>query len=389
MKLLENTATTTIVNLFNSHQRENYKAKLVFDFLLTAVTNEYRFEDINSVTEQESNEEGTSIPDFVINFGQRTERRYEVKINNAPLTEAERVPGNRHVFLVPRDYTYIDNIKDELRAEILFWEDLFDLLDEHNVVIDGLDKVRESLNYHNINLEGKLWEILARLNNRCDNILIDYDSIEFDWNNKDETNQLRIPMFENADGNAMCRFFLKNKSIWIYDSKTEKESVVIRIQDLKGQRNIKDIVDHFFASLIPYIRQAKLENFDISFDKKYDMIESSVRTCEQLLDISNGWAEFYCNDEKSIYAYLCKGNTSKLGNFFEIGFGHTDNKPFSETQKNELRDKLNSGLAGISGFTNLRTFTNKTWVCNRFTSDSEVETLKQEFQDCFVKLISQ
>ena len=86
MTLYENVATSTLINLFNSPNREEYKTKIIYDFLLKKFNKS--FEDISSVEEQASN--NTSIPDFVINLNDETSLRYEVKINNASLTESEK-----------------------------------------------------------------------------------------------------------------------------------------------------------------------------------------------------------------------------------------------------------------------------------------------------------
>ena len=73
MTLYENVATSTLINLFNSPNREEYKTKIIYDFLLKEFNKS--FENISSVEEQTSNKSNTSIPDFVINLNDETSLR--------------------------------------------------------------------------------------------------------------------------------------------------------------------------------------------------------------------------------------------------------------------------------------------------------------------------
>ncbi|EID83969.1 hypothetical protein MSI_26240 [Treponema sp. JC4] len=62
MTVLENVATATIVNLFNSNNREEYKTKTVFNFLINCFNKS--FDEIEEVDEQKADDSKASIPDF-------------------------------------------------------------------------------------------------------------------------------------------------------------------------------------------------------------------------------------------------------------------------------------------------------------------------------------
>lgn len=87
----------------------------------------------------------TSIPDFNIILTDETVIKYEVKINNACLTKSEKIDKNRDVFLICENYIYEKDIP--AGKKILYWEVLFDELDEQDFVIDSLDILRNKINY--------------------------------------------------------------------------------------------------------------------------------------------------------------------------------------------------------------------------------------------------
>lgn len=122
MNLYENAATQAIATFF--HREPLWKKEILFNFLLAPFNK--KLENIKDVVTQNSLQ-GT-IPDFTIKTAER-DFHFEVKINNAALTAAERKAGSRDAFLVSNRYAYRSEIPlpDDM---ILFWEDLFEIIDK-------------------------------------------------------------------------------------------------------------------------------------------------------------------------------------------------------------------------------------------------------------------
>ena len=146
MKLYENVATQAIATFF--HQEPLWKKKILFDFLLKPFGLAY--EDVQDVETQDNLKD--TIPDFTIVLkDQRI--NFEVKINDAELTESERNKQNRDAFLVCRNYSHKDEIplKDD---KILYWEDLFKKIEKIGATneFSRLTMVREYIHADNISL---------------------------------------------------------------------------------------------------------------------------------------------------------------------------------------------------------------------------------------------
>lgn len=146
MNIHENVATQAIATFF--YQEPLWKKKILFDFLLKPFGLAY--EDVQDVETQDNLKD--TIPDFTIVLkDQRI--KFEVKINDADLTESERSKQNRDAFLVRRNYSHKDEIplKDD---KILYWEDLFRKIDEEGATneFSRLAMVREYIHADNISL---------------------------------------------------------------------------------------------------------------------------------------------------------------------------------------------------------------------------------------------
>ena len=118
MNIHENVATQAIATFF--YQEPLWKKKILFDFLLKPFGLAY--EDVQDVETQDNLKD--TIPDFTIVLKDQKRIKFEVKINDAELTESERNKQKRDAFLVRRNYSHKDEIplKDD---KILYWEDLF------------------------------------------------------------------------------------------------------------------------------------------------------------------------------------------------------------------------------------------------------------------------
>ncbi len=125
MTIYENVATEAIASFF--YHEPLWKKEILFNFLLDPF--KLNFSNIIDVSTQD-NLKGT-IPDFTIkvkNNGKIEDKRFEVKINDAGLTEPETDSENRDAFLIRRGYLSSNKIPKE--CVILYWEDLFELIDK-------------------------------------------------------------------------------------------------------------------------------------------------------------------------------------------------------------------------------------------------------------------
>ena len=154
MNIYENVATEAIVLLFKT--AAVWKKRLVFNFLLKPFKKE--FEDIADVESQESLK--GSRPDFTITLNNGEKKHFEVKINNADLTDSERKKGTRDAFLVKADYEHRDEIPLE-EEYVLTWDDLFNLIDKNEATSDFamFDLLRQTIFGNTVNRD---YEFLSR-----------------------------------------------------------------------------------------------------------------------------------------------------------------------------------------------------------------------------------
>ena len=122
MTIYENEATQAIVSIFKNDAL--WKKEILFNFLLKPFGVSYEY--IVDVTCQDYLKE--TIPDFTVRTKDK-DYRYEVKINDAPLTESEGDSDNRNAFLVPKKYSHMNDIPLD-KKYILFWEALFEEIDK-------------------------------------------------------------------------------------------------------------------------------------------------------------------------------------------------------------------------------------------------------------------
>ena len=123
MNLYENLATQAITSFF--YKESLWKKEMLFDFLLEPF--DLQLDDIAEVKTQD-NLKGT-IPDFSIITREGKKINFEVKINNSALTQSELDENTRDAYLIRKDYYYISNIP-VAKERILYWEDLFELIDQ-------------------------------------------------------------------------------------------------------------------------------------------------------------------------------------------------------------------------------------------------------------------
>lgn len=128
MNIYENLATEILVSIFKTSAY--WKKEIVFNFLLKPFNK--NIEDIKDVTSQETLKD--TKPDFTIHLKDKIEKtkkeiHFEVKINNAELTNSEKKKNSRDAFLIMSDYINREYIP--LNPEyILTWEDFFDEIDK-------------------------------------------------------------------------------------------------------------------------------------------------------------------------------------------------------------------------------------------------------------------
>lgn len=137
MNIYENVATEAIASFFS--KEPVWKKEVLFNFLLEPFHMELK--DIKDVITQD-NLKGT-IPDFSIITSDRKEIRFEVKINNTGLTDSEKQENTRDAFLIRKQYQHINEVPGT--AKILYWEDLFEKIDNMGATKDfaRLDLVRD------------------------------------------------------------------------------------------------------------------------------------------------------------------------------------------------------------------------------------------------------
>ena len=122
MNLYENVATESIASIF--YNESKWKKELIFDFLLNPFG--LTISDVLDVKTQDKLKETT--PDFTI-VTKNKEIHFEVKINDAALSDSEKDKKTRDAFLVRKCYAHLEEIPLE-KEYVLFWEDLFDMIDK-------------------------------------------------------------------------------------------------------------------------------------------------------------------------------------------------------------------------------------------------------------------
>ena len=364
MTLYENVATSTLINLFNSPNREEYKTKIIYDFLLKEFNKS--FENISSVEEQTSNKSNTSIPDFVINLNDETSLRYEVKINDAALTESEKKKNERDVFLIPSNYKHKNDIPKS--NKIIYWEDLFDELDAQDIVIDGLDKVRNIINYPKQNLIAKTWEVIANLKNSWPEVQIDLRNVEINKNL-----DLYIPLFPNENDTDSPLLFIEKyieedqEKLGLYKKKRTQyglPSEIMTVAEFKRTSDCYQIALNFynkiFESLESEHTKYKLTQTDTGF---YNSVLNKLN--DELEDMYLGDGDFYYKQNQYVYFVKLK-ETGR----YEIGFGN-NGQGFSENVQNTLEEIRNKSLEKINNKNSIRNYKNKKWVCTQFNVGKE------------------
>ena len=129
MNLYENLATQAITSFF--YQEPVWKKEVLYDFLLSPF--KLSTFDIVEVKTQDHFKE--SIPDFTIITKDGKRIRYEVKINNSGLIFSEQKENTRDAYLIRKNY-YFRNEIPIAPDKILFWEDLFELIDQKGATKD-------------------------------------------------------------------------------------------------------------------------------------------------------------------------------------------------------------------------------------------------------------
>lgn len=371
MTLYENVATSTLINLFNSPNREEYKTKIIYDFLLKKSGKE--FGNISSVEEQASNDSNTSIPDFVINFNDNSSLRYEVKINNASLTESEKKKKERDVFLIPSNYKYTKDIP--INNIIIYWEDLFDELDNQDIVIDGLDKVRNIINYPKQNLVGKTWEVIANLKDSWPEVQMDLRNVKINKNL-----DLYIPLFSDAkdvDSPLLSiekKIEKKRENLVLYKKRGTQYKrccEIMTVAEFKRTSDCYQIALKFYNKIFENLTEEERKKYNLS--QTYIIFYNSVlkQLNNDLSDISLGDGYFYYKQNQ--YVYFIK---LKEENRYEIGFGNAG-QGFSPKDQDNLVKIRDKALDIIKNKGSIRNYKNSKWVCTRFNVIGE--NSKKEF----------
>ena len=363
MTLYENVATSTLINLFNSPNREEYKTKIIYDFLLKETKK--GFEDISSVEEQTSNECNTSIPDFVINFINSNDKplRYEVKINNASLTESEQNETERDVFLIPLNYKYEDKIPNG--KIIIYWEDLFDELDNQDIVIDGLDKVRNIINYPKQNLVAKTWEVIANLKDSWPEVQMDLRNVKINKNL-----DLYIPLFPDAkDVDSPLLSIEKHQEKLVLFKKKRiqygKPSEIMTIADFKRTSDCYQIALKFYNKIFENLKEDELNKYNLSQTDTsfYNSVLELLNKDLSDISLSDGYFSYKQNQ----YVYFIKLKEEKR---YEIGFGNYENG-FSPKVQNKLVQIRDEALSKIESIASRKNYKTSKWVCTRFYVNEE------------------
>lgn len=141
MNLYENLATQAITSFF--YKEAIWKKEILFDFLLKPFN--LQLGDIAEVKTQD-NLKGT-IPDFSIITREGKKIYFEVKINNSALTQSELEENTRDAYLIRKEYYYFPNIP-VAKERILYWEDLFELIDQKGATeeFNRFQMLREYMN---------------------------------------------------------------------------------------------------------------------------------------------------------------------------------------------------------------------------------------------------
>lgn len=356
MTLYENVATSTLINLFNSPNREEHKTKIIYDFLLKEFNKS--FENISSVEEQTSNKSNTSIPDFVINLNDETSLRYEVKINDAALTESEKKKNERDVFLIPSNYKHKNDIPKS--NKIIYWEDLFDELDAQDIVIDGLDKVRNIINYPKQNLIAKTWEVIANLKNSWPEVQIDLRNVEINKNL-----DIYIPLFPNENDTDSPLLFIekyKDKLVLYKKRKTQYglPSKIMTVTEFKRTSDCYQIALNFYNKIFKSLTESEREKYVLTQTHTgfYDSVLNKLNG--ELKDKYLGDGDFYYKQNQYVYFVKLK-ETDR----YEIGFGN-NGQGFSENVQNTLATKRDNALRKINNISSKKNYKNAKWVCTQF-----------------------
>ena len=375
MTLYENVATSTLINLFNSPNREEYKTKIIYDFLLKE--SEKKFGNISSVEEQASNESNTSIPDFVINFNDNSILRYEVKINDRPLTESETNETERDVFLIPSNYKYTKDIP--INNKIIYWEDLFDELDNQDIVIDGLDKVRNIINYPKQNLIAKTWEVIANLKDSWPEVQMDLRNVEIN-----KKLDLYIPLFpeENNKDSPLLSIEKHQEKLVLYKKKRiqyGEPSEIMTVAEFKRTSDCYQIALKFYNEIFKNLKKVECD--------KYNLSQTDISFYNSVLDKLKGkLSSKYLGDgyfyyKQNQYVYFIK---LKEKNRYEIGFGNAG-QGFSENVQKNFAQILDKALDIIKNKDSIRNYKNSKWVCTRFNVKGE--TSKEEFLETIKSML--
>lgn len=137
MNIYENIATQSITSFF--YNESLWKKEILFNFLLKPFN--LQLSDIIEIKAQDNLKE--TIPDFTIVTSKST-LRYEVKTNNSGLTYSEHKTNSRDAYLIRKHYCYLKDIPVN-NDKILFWEDLFKIIDKKGAASDfaRLNLIRE------------------------------------------------------------------------------------------------------------------------------------------------------------------------------------------------------------------------------------------------------
>ena len=129
MNLYENLATQAITSFF--YQEPMWKKEILYGFLIKPFG--LQISDIIEVKTQDNLKD--SIPDFTIITKNGESIRFEVKINNSGLTTSELRKDTRDAYLIRKNYYFRNEIPIE-SEKILFWEDLFEVIDQKGATKD-------------------------------------------------------------------------------------------------------------------------------------------------------------------------------------------------------------------------------------------------------------
>ena len=138
LNIYENLSTQAITSFF--YNEALWKKEIVFDFLLKPFN--LQLSDIAEVKVQDNLKE--TVPDFTIITKNSEKLRYEVKINNSGLTISEYDKDTRDAYLIRKNYSFREEIPIP-KDKILFWEDLFEIIDKKGATTDfaRFDLIRE------------------------------------------------------------------------------------------------------------------------------------------------------------------------------------------------------------------------------------------------------